>query len=161
MARLSLTSGFTVIPEGTYVLYIYGVEYDPDFGKMIVKFVTADGLKHQERFSLKLEDDTVNERAMNAFSFLAKTALNDFSLTEIDHTDLIGHYIRAEIVHSTQPNRKDPSKQMVFANIGNKTPADGFDTQPCEATLALMKGSQKSSAAPASAPSYDLDSLLG
>lgn len=150
--RLSLTSGFQVIPEGTYVFYIYDVTYDPDFGKMVIKMVTADGMKHQERFGLKTDNDTVNDRAMNAFSFFAKTALNDFSLTDIDHTDLIGHYIRSEIVHTVQPNRRDPTKDVVFANMGQKTPADGFDTDPCPETLKLMKSTSTS---------YDLDSLLG
>ena len=152
--RLSLTSGFQVIPEGTYVFYIYDVTYDADFGKMTIKMITADGMKHQERFSLKSDNDTVNDRAMNAFSFFAKTAMNDFSLTDIDHTDLIGHYIRSEIVHTVQPNRRDPTKDVIFANMGQKEPADGFDTEPCATTLSLMK------TAPETA-SYDLDSLLG
>ena len=124
MARIPMTSGFTVIPEGEYVFRIYDVQYDEEFGKLTVRMVTADGLKHDERFSLKDSNDQPNEKALNAFSFLAKTALNDFSVTDIDHTDLIGHYLRAEVVHTVQPNRNDPTKNVTFANLGNKSPAD-------------------------------------
>ena len=32
MARIPMTSGFTLIPEGTYVFRIYDVCYDDEFG---------------------------------------------------------------------------------------------------------------------------------
>lgn len=158
MARLPLTGGFTVIPEGTYVFYIYSVEYDEDFGKMIIKLITADGKKHQERFSLKNDDDTINEKAMNAFSFFAKTAINNFDATDIDTDELVGHYIRAEIVHTESVSRKDGTTKLVFANIGNKTPAEGFDDEPCDATKQVMGAKKTAAPAPSS---YDLDTLLG
>lgn len=163
MARIPMTSGFMVIPEGEYVFRIYDVKYDEEFGKLTVRLVTADGLKHDERFSLKDNNDQPNEKALNAFSFLAKTALNDFTVTDIDHTDLIGHYIRAEVVHTVQPNRNDPNKTVTFANLGNKSPADGFDTAPT-AEVMQMGGSpapSQPSAAPVSGAGIDLDALLG
>lgn len=156
MARIGLTSGFELIPEGTYVFRIYDVEYDEEFGKMTVKLVTADGKKHTERFSLKTSDDEPNEKALNAFSYFAKVALNDFSREEIDEKELIGHYLRGEIVHTKQPNRRDPTKTVTFANIGDKEPADGFDTEPV---------AQSAPASPAKPPvtasTMDLDALLG
>jgi len=163
MARIPMTSGFMVIPEGEYVFRIYDVKYDEEFGKLTVRLVTADGLKHDERFSLKDNNDQPNEKALNAFSFLAKTALNDFTVTDIDHTDLIGHYIRAEVVHTVQPNRNDPTKTVTFANLGNKSPADGFDTAPT-AEVMQMGGApapSQPSAAPVSGAGIDLDALLG
>jgi len=163
MARIPMTSGFMVIPEGEYVFRIYDVKYDEEFGKLTVRLVTADGLKHDERFSLKDNNDQPNEKALNAFSFLAKTALNDFTVTDIDHTDLIGHYIRAEVVHTVQPNRNDPTKTVTFANLGNKSPADGFDTAPT-AEVMQMGGApapSQPSAASVSGAGIDLDALLG
>jgi len=158
MARIGLTSGFELIPEGEYVFRIWDVEYDEEFGKMVIKLVTADGKKHQERFSLKDQDDQPNEKALNAFSYFAKTALNDFSREEIDEKELIGHYIRAEVVHTKQPNRKDPTKTITFANLGDKAPADGFDGA---VSAPAPKPSQTASTPPVSAGSVDLDALLG
>lgn len=156
MARIPMTSGFTLIPEGEYVFRIYDVKYDETFGKLEVKLVTAQGMKHTENFSLMDNNGEPNEKALNAFSYFAKTALNNFTLEDIDHTDLIDHYIRAEVVHTKMPSKKDPAKTVTFANLGDKFPADGFDEAPVQ------------TAKPASAPSaavpaggYDLDSLLG
>ena len=84
MARIPMTSGFVVIPEGEYVFRIYDATYDEEFGRIVVKLVTASGLTHQERFSIKNSDDEYNEKALNAFSYFAKTALNDFSREDID-----------------------------------------------------------------------------
>ena len=163
MATLKLSSGFQVIPEGSYVFYIYNVKYDETFGKMEVYMITAQGLKHMERFSLKDDNDGINEKAMNAFSYFAKTALNNFALDVIDHTDLIGHYIRGEITHTVLPNRKDPSKKVTFANMGDKYPADGFDTDPVPSVLQMIGGNtpQTRSNAPQTNSNLDLDSLLG
>lgn len=151
MAKIPVTGGFVLIPEGTYVFRIYDVEYDETYGKMIVKMVNAKGLTHQERFSLKNKDESFNEGALNAFSYFAKTALNDFSIEEIDHEALVGHYIKAEVKHSSFPNRKDPEKTVTFANLGNKFPADKFDEPATERALTLGRNEEKK---------VDLNSLL-
>ena len=39
MARIPMTSGFTLIPEGTYVFRIYDVTYDEKFGALKVMMV--------------------------------------------------------------------------------------------------------------------------
>ena len=165
LARIAMTSGFTLVPEGEHVFRIYDVKYDEDFGKLTVRMVTAVGIKHDERFSLKDSNDEPNEKALNAFSYFAKTALNDYTLTDIDHTDLIGHYIRAEVIHTVLPNRRDPSKNVTFANLGDKSPADGFDTDPVPEAVhmgaAAPVASQKAPEAPATAPAFNLDELLG
>lgn len=158
MARIPMTSGFTLIPEGEYVFFIEDVKYDEKFGTLEVKLVTADGMKHTERFSLMDNNGEANEKALNAFSYFAKTALNDFSVTDIDHTDLIGHYIRAEVVHTKMPSRKDPSKTVTFANLGDKAPADGFDGQ----VSAPTNDPPASPSAPAGmVGGVDLNALLG
>ena len=172
MARIPMTSGFMLIPEGEYVFRIYDAVYDEEFGKIEVKLVTAQGLTHTERFTLKDANDEWNEKALNAFSYFAKTALNDFSREDVDPEELIDHYIRAEVTHSDpQPNRNDPSKTVVFANLGDKSPADGFDETPTDKALTLGKGNTaskpqttapKAQATPTAAKSgLDLDSLLG
>lgn len=156
MATIPMTSGFTVCPAGKHIFRIYNVKYDVEFGKLEVEMVNAKGITHTERFSLMSADGTMNDRACNAFSFFAKTALNDYTLEEIDHTWLIDRYIGAEVVHTVQPNRKDPTKTVTFANLGEKWAVDGFDTEPCKKAMTLGK-----SETPASENKVDLDSLLG
>lgn len=165
MANISLTGGFTVCPEGRHIFRIYQVDYNKDFGKLAIHLVNAQGNTHIERFSLMLNSGEMNSKACNAFSFFAKTAMNNFSLESIDHTELIGRYIGGEIVHTTQPNRNDPSKTVTFANITDKWVADGFDTTPVPKALSL--GNEAAPVTPAPTPTkttstgdVDLNSLL-
>lgn len=159
MARIPMRSGFTLIPEGVDVFRIYDVTYDETWGKLEVKLVNAQGMTHTERFMLKDQNDEPNEKALNAFSYFAKTALNDFSVEEIDHRDLIDHYIRAEVIHTKLPSKKDPTKMLTFANFGDKSPADGFDTEPT-ASAVNMGAKPKAPASVTSAGNVDLDALL-
>ena len=163
MARIPLTNGFTLIPEGTHIFRIYDVEYDANFGKLIVHLINAQGITHIERFSLMKADGTMNEGACNAFSFFAKNALNDFSISEIDHDELVNHYIKANVIHKQSESTKEAGKMVTFANTEGYSPADGFDTEPCEKALNLGK---PVAPAPNPAPvqpkgTVDLKSLLG
>lgn len=171
MARIPMTSGFTLIPEGTYVFRVYDATYDEEFGKIEVKLVNAAGMTHTERFSIKDKNDETNEKALNAFSYFAKTVMNDYTLEDIDPSELIDHYVRAEVVHTEVPSNKDPSKTVTFANLGDKSPAEYFDTEPVSRALTLGKNKNasatpKATASPSSpaaqpAKGLDLDSLLG
>ena len=127
MARIPMTGGFQIMPEGEQVLKITKAEYDEDFGKAIFTLANAKGQTCQERFNLLNQDNTPNERALNAFSFFAKTAMNDFDLEDVDPVELVGRYIRAEVIHNKVPSNQDPTKMKTFVNLGNKSPADGFD----------------------------------
>lgn len=162
MATIPMTSSFTVCPEGVHIFRIYNVDYNEDFGRLVVHMVNAKGITHSERFNLKNADDTFNDKACSAFSFFAKTALNDDSLEEIEHTDILNHYIKAEITHTFVPSTKDPNKTMTFANIGNKWVADGFDTEPCKKALELgtKPTAPKNTPAQNNNADVDLNSLL-
>ena len=168
MARIPLTGGFTLIPEGTHIFRIYKVDYDANFGKLVVHLVNADGITHMERFGLMKKDGTMNEGACNAFSFFAKTTLNNFELEEIDHTDLVNHYIKADVAHEQTPSKKDEGKMVTYAKLSNFAVADGFDTTPVEKALTLgTTPKEASTPAPTPAPApaenkgVDLASLLG
>ena len=136
MARITMTGGFQVMPEGEQVLKITKAEYDEDFGKAIFTLTNVKGQTCQERFSLLNQDNTPNEKALGAFSFFAKTALNNFDIEDVDPVELVGHYIRAEVIHNKVPSTKDPTKMMTFVNLGDKSPADGFDGVPTAAPKA-------------------------
>ena len=153
MANIQLSSGFTICPEGRHIFRIYKVTYDETFGKLTVHMVNAQGITHIERFSLMGANGEMNDKACNAFSFFAKTALNNFSLEAIDHTELMGHYIGGEIVHTKLPSTNDPKKTVTFANMSEKWVADGFDTEPVKKALTL--GTE-----PTTTGDVDLSSLL-
>ena len=167
MATIQLTSGFTVCPEGVHVFRIYNVEYNQDFGKLTISLVNAQGITHTERFSLINASGEPNQRAYNAFSYFAKTALNDNSRDAIDPTELVGRYIKAKVVHTILPSTKKEGETMTFANLSDKWVANGFDTTPVERALTLGTEQpvveQPKATTPTPAPSngLDLDSLLG
>lgn len=171
MARIPMTSGFMLIPEGTYIFRIYDATYDEAFGKIEVKLVTAKGMTHTERFSIRDRNDQLNEKALNAFSYFARTATGDWTAEDIAPEELIDHYIEAEVVHTEVPSNRDPGKMVTFANLGDKKPAAGFDEEPTEKALTLGKGDKaktqpapktgQSAAPAASGGGLDLDALLG
>lgn len=153
MAKIALSEGFTLIPEGTHIFQITDVVYKEEFGKLEVKMKTAKGQSHTERFNLMKSDGSMNEGAINAFSYFAKTALNDYTLTEIDHQDLVDCFIECTVEHDVLPSNKDPNKTVTFVRLADKSPADGFDED--------VAPPKKTGAAPKKASgAIDLDALL-
>ena len=144
MAKIGLTEGFSLIPEGTHVFQITEVKYKEDFGKMEVTMQTATG-----------------QKALNAFSYFAKTALNDFSLTEIDHEDLVGHFLRCEVTHEEVESNRTAGKMLKFVRLGDKEPCDGFDDAPATQAPKPAEKPAKAAAPAGGKPKFDLDSLLG
>ena len=147
MARIPLTSGFQLIPEGTYVFKITKVVYKEDFGKMEVSMETQDGMKHTERFSLFKSDGEPNEGAMNAFSFFAKTAMNDFSLEDIDPQELVGCFMECDFKHDEVESNRQAGKMVTFVRLDGKRPSEGFTAKTTET--------------PKKKPPVNLDDLLG
>ena len=156
MATIPMTDGFQLCPEGEQVFRIYAVDYQPDFGKIEVKMINAQGLIHTERFNLKYADGSTNNKAAGAFSYFARTALNNFTLTEIDHTDLVDHYIKANVIHTELPSNREPGKTVIMENLKEKYPASGFEDTPVERALTIGHEDK-----PATDPGLNLDDLLG
>ena len=128
MAKIQMAKNvFTVIPEGDYVFKITKVDYDEVFGKLEVKMETKTGYTNTERYMLQDSNGEVNEGALVAFSYLAKTALNDFDVEEIDPEDIVGHFFKATVEHQKVPSKKDPSKTLTFIKLNDKSPASGFE----------------------------------
>ena len=156
MAKIPLTNGFQLIPEGSHVFQIVKVDYKEDFGRMEVTMQTVDGLQHVERFSLLRKDGEPNDGAMNAFSFFAKTALNDYSLTEIDEQDLVGCFMRCVVEHEQVESTRTPGKMLTFVRLADKEPADGFD----DIDIPFDKNPVPAKPAPKKS-NIDLNALLG
>ncbi len=162
MARIPMTNGFVIIPEGEHIFRIYDAKYDEDFGKIEIKMVTANGSTHMERYGILNQNGEYNEKALNAFSYFAKTALNSFDIEDVDPSELINHYVRAEVVHVKAPSTKDPTKTVTFVNLGDKSPADGFDTEPTDKALELTSENKAVKAENKSVDGgLDIDALLG
>ena len=169
MATIQMTARtFTVCPEGRHIFRIYKVDFNQDFGHVTVHLVNAQGETLKETFRLMKPDGSMNESVCNAFSFFARTALNDYSREAIDHTELVNRYIGVEVVHNVQPNKNDPTKTVTFVNLGReKWVAEGFDTTPVPKALTLGTETEVPTATPtqvAEQPTtagLDLNALLG
>ena len=109
MAKMKLSEGgFKVIPEGTTIFKVVGVDdskYE-DFGKLAVKLQTAKGETHTETFTLVKANGDLNEGALKAWSYFARTCLNNFQADEIDTQDIVGCYIQATVEHETYTRTK-------------------------------------------------------
>ena len=152
MAKIGLTEGFTLIPEGTHVFQITDVKYKEDFGKLEIYMQTQNGSKHIERFSLLKSDGSPNEGAYNAFSY--------FDLTEIDHTDLIGHFIECDVEHDVQENKKKPGQSITFVRLADKRPSEGWGGAGNTVTTPAAKTTPAASQTAPKTP-LDLAALLG
>jgi hypothetical protein len=130
MAKIKLSQGgFTLIPEGVTTFKIVGGEYKEDYGNMKIELQTKTGVKHTENFTLLTGKGEVNEGALKAFSYFAKTALNNYQLDEIDETDLIGCYITATVKHEEFESNREPGKMLKSARLGDYAVAVGFGSK--------------------------------
>lgn len=129
MAKIKLSEGgFTLIPEGVTTFKVVSVEYNEDFGKMKVNMQTKSGTKHTETFTLLDKNGEVNDGALKAFSYFAKTALNNYELDEIDEQDLVGCYITATVKHEEFESNKTPGRMLKSVRLNDYTVAAGFGT---------------------------------
>lgn len=164
MAKISLSEGFSLIPKGTHVFKIVKVDYKEDFGKMEVTLQLASGQKHIERFSLLNKNGEPNEGGLNAFSYFAKTALNNFSVSEIAPEDLVGCFIRCNVDHEEVESNRTPGKMLTFVRLGDKETADGYDEAPVAApapkTQQVSKSTMETTNTVKKAP-FDLNRILG
>lgn len=127
MAKVKLSENtFTLISEGRHVLKIVGVEYDEDFGKMKIQLQNKEGIKHNEQFTLINKSGEPNEGALKAFSYFARTALNNYNIDEIDHEDLVGCYIEATVIHEEFESNKEAGKMLKSARLGDYSSASSF-----------------------------------
>ena len=131
MAKIQLSeSTFTLIPEGTHTFKVMEVDdsnYE-QFGKLDVKLQTSKGETHIERFSLLKNDGELNEGALKAWSYFARTCLNNFSVEEIDTKDIVGCYIQATVKHETYTRTKGEKAgtEGTSVRIGDYNTAVGF-----------------------------------
>lgn len=135
MAKIKLSEGgFSIIPEGVTVFKVMEVDdskYE-DFGKLVVKLQTASGQTHNEQFSLTKANGELNEGALKAWSYFARTCLNNFNADEIDTKDIVGCYIQATVKHETYIRTKGEKAgtEGTAVRLNDYTVATGFGGTP-------------------------------
>lgn len=130
MAKITLSeSTFKIIPEGVHTFKIVEVDdtkYE-DFGKIAVKLQTVKGETHTETFTLIKKNGELNEGALKAWSYFARTCLNNFRADEIDTQDIVGCYITATVKHEqSQGTGDNAGKTYTNVRLNDYTTASGF-----------------------------------
>ena len=131
MAKMKLAeSTFTLIPDGTTTFKVMEVndEKYEDYGKLEVKLQTAKGETHIERFTLIKSNGELNEGALKAWSYFARTCLNNYNVDEIDTQDIVGCYITATVKHETYTRTKGDKAgtKGTSVRLNDYTTASGF-----------------------------------
>ncbi len=138
MAKMKLAeSTFTLIPEGTTTFKVMEVndEKYEDYGKLEVKLQTAKGETHIERFTLIKSNGELNEGALKAWSYFARTCLNNYNVDEIDTQDIVGCYITATVKHETYTRTKGDKAgtEGTSVRLNDYTTASGFGNSATKA----------------------------
>jgi hypothetical protein len=132
MAKIKLSEAtFTLIPEGTTVFKVVEVDdskYE-DFGKLAVKLQTAKGENHTENFTIIKANGELNEGALKAWSYFARTCLNNYQADEIDTQDIVGCYIKATVKHEDFTYTKGEKAGQTGKNVrlNDYATASAFD----------------------------------
>ena len=131
MAKIRLSERkFSLVPEGITTFKVMEVDDEKyeDFGKLLVKLQTAKGETHVEQFTLLKDNDEVNEGALRAWSWFARTCLNNSQADEIDTQDIVGCYITATVKHETYTATKgnNAGREMTNVRLSDYTSASGF-----------------------------------
>lgn len=123
MAVVGINKGnsFAILPEGQTILQISKVVYKQAFNKIEVTLVNKEGTSHTERFMLN------NDGGLKAFSYFAHKAVNDWENEEVDTDELIGKFLRCNVVHTQIESNKEAGKMLTFANLKDYEPATGWD----------------------------------
>lgn len=118
MARIKLSNGFSITPEGKYEFCIMETNYDEVFQKLTLKMQTEGGVTHTERLNFIKKDNTPNEFALGQFSRIAKACLpEEYDLDDVDPSDLNNLWFRCEISHEVVPSTTDSSKTFTFVRM--------------------------------------------
>lgn len=137
MAKMKLSEAtFKLIPEGVTTFKVMEVDdtkYE-DFGKLAVKMQTAKGETHTENFTLIKANGELNEGALKAWSFFARTCLNNFQADEIDTQDIVGCYITATVKYEkyTRTKGERAGEEATSVRLNDYTTAVGFGTVSAE-----------------------------
>ena len=140
MVKIQLSeSKFKIISEGVHTFKVMSVDdskYE-DFGKLSVKLQTAKGETHVENFTLIKNNGDINDGALKAWSYFARTCLNNFQADEIDTQDIVGCYVTATVKHEkyTRTKGENAGTEGVAVRLNDYNVATGFDNATAAETV--------------------------
>ena len=159
MARITLSRGYTVVPEGKDVLFtITNVKYDTDFGKLEVTCKTNNDETHTERYGFIKSNGETNDKALFAFSCFARAVLDDPDLEDVDEQELLNKKFYADVTHD-EVARQDGNGTNIYSRLNNVKPyliTARPKAQPYQPSQAPQQPQSKPSS-----HNIDLDALLG
>lgn len=113
---VKLSEGFKEVQIGDDQIFaIVEVKYDEKFGRAEVVMQDKRGALITQRFKFKGVKKKAAETALNIFSALAKSALDDWELEEVEPEDIQGLFVKADVYKSK--STKDDGKY--FKNMRN------------------------------------------
>lgn len=123
MPKITLMPKYEVIPEGSYVFKITEGSYDADFGRLNMRCESTDGKTMMYSRFLLTKDGEANEGAIREFQRIARAAMKDDDMMEVDPEDLIGKMFCADVIHNV-------SGERTYVNLRNVTvyEADNADS---------------------------------
>lgn len=122
--KRALKESFRNIPEGEQVVRIADIDESKyaKFQKLTVTIEDVSGATARVNFDFMKDDDTPNDVAEGIYTRMCRAALNDQTLDECDTRDLIGAFVRVEMIH------KEGDRGGIFSNVKKWIgPADGFE----------------------------------
>lgn len=157
---LPAASEFTPIPEGETIFKVTKVDYNERTGKLEVTLTTKSGRNHIERFALKKDGKSYNEKALKALGYFSRICMNDWDIDNIDPDELVGHFLKATVEHETVQHRDDPTKTVTFIRLGDKKSADCYEDGTTEPKGGSSKPAPVETADEPETDELDLDDLL-
>ncbi|MBP3883997.1 MAG: hypothetical protein J6D54_03540 [Olsenella sp.] len=107
MARIALSEGFRNLEEGEdVILTITSSTYDTKTATAKIRFEDGDGRSGVEtfRFGKAKRKGAAQMGALNAYSTIAKTALRNWEVEDIDPDELVGRHVLCDVVATEADN---------------------------------------------------------
>lgn len=114
---------FQPLACGKYVFTIQEIEYKPEFKRVDMRLSTETGRTLFQTFYFETKDQRPNDVQLSLFSRMAKAAMNDKNLKNIDPDLLKGKSFKAEVTHTVLPKKDNPAENVTFVNLKNYEPA--------------------------------------
>lgn len=128
MAMLTLTEAFRPLTVGKdQLLTITHVDYDEKYMKAKVTFADADGRSATEYFTFKgKKKGEKNTVALAIFSNIAYCATHDFTVRDIDPTEIEGKKVIAEVYEQEYTTEQGETKKFIHLKGFKEAPTDDY-----------------------------------
>ena len=134
MAKIGLSEGFRRLEEGTaQLLEIVDVKYDEKYNKAAVTFQDAAGGTQTETYMMGApgkKQSRGQKVAQDMFSTMAKHAMHDWTIDDIDPEELIGLTVVADVSKDKSVN-EDTGEIRYYIHVRNfkEAPVEAGDAE--------------------------------